>query len=83
MAARITNDGMWRVTYGEEPDLSFEEVLERQPWKYEQVLPGKPKPDQYRIMNCRPYKAHQRVAESMRNGRFLLAGDAAHICSPL
>jgi hypothetical protein len=27
MAARITKDGMWRVSYGEKPGLSFPEVI--------------------------------------------------------
>lgn len=29
-----------------------------------------------------PYKIHQRRANKFREGRFLLAGDAAHICNP-
>jgi hypothetical protein len=33
------------------------------------------------MVNFSPYKIHQRLAESMRNGRFLLAADAAHCMS--
>lgn len=83
MAARISNDGLWRVTYGEIPGLSREELLARQPAKFEQFLPGHPKPDGYKIANISPYKVHQRMAEKMRVGRFLLAADAAHLCNPL
>lgn len=82
MAARISKDGMWRVSYGEKGGLSREEYRERLPWKFETMLPGHPKPDQYRITNFSPYKVHQRCAEKMRVGRFLLAADAAHLCNP-
>lgn len=82
MGAKITRDGLWRVSYGEPADMPFEEVLKRQPWKYEMMLPGKPKPDQYRISNINPYRIHQRCAERFRVGRVLLAADAAHLCNP-
>ncbi|EEA27464.1 monooxygenase, putative [Talaromyces marneffei ATCC 18224] len=82
MAARITTDGMWRVSYGELPGLSFEELKERQPMKFKTMLPGNPEPEDYRMVNFSPYKIHQRLAESMRVGRFLLAADAAHLCNP-
>ena len=93
MAAKITKDGLWRVSYGELPGLTPEEVrfpafilrvqlVARQPMKFERMLPGHPKPDQYKLMNCSPYKMHQRCAEKFRVGRFLLAADAAHLCNP-
>lgn len=82
MGAKITRDGLWRVSYGEPADMPFKQVLERQPWKYETMLPGRPKPDQYRIVNINPYRIHQRCAEKFRVGRVLLAADAAHLCNP-
>jgi len=82
MAARISNDGLWRISYGELPGLSREELIARQPKKFEQMLPGHPKPDEYKLINISPYKIHQRLAEKMRVGRFLLAADAAHLCNP-
>lgn len=82
MGAKITRDGLWRVSYGEPADMPFDEVLKRQPWKYETMLPGKPKPDQYRITNINPYRIHQRCAEKFRVGRVVLAADAAHLCNP-
>lgn len=78
MAARITTDGMWRVTYGEIPGLTFEELKERQPMKFKAMLPGSPDPEHYRMVNFSSYKVHQRLAEAMRVGRVLLAADAAH-----
>ena len=82
MGAKITRDGLWRVSYGESADMPFEEVLKRQPWKYEMMLPGKPKRGQYRMTNCNPYRIHQRCAEKFRVGRVCLAADAAHLCNP-
>jgi 2-polyprenyl-6-methoxyphenol hydroxylase-like FAD-dependent oxidoreductase len=82
MAAIITKDGMWRVSYGEDPNLSMEEVLKNQPAKYERMLPGNPKPGDYKLTNVGPYRIHQRCAESFRVGRITLAADAAHLVNP-
>ncbi|KAK1470476.1 FAD binding domain-containing protein [Colletotrichum tamarilloi] len=82
MAAKIQDDGLWRVSYGEVPGLSHDEYRARQPAKYETMLPGNPKANDYRIVNFSPYKVHQRLAPRMRVGRFILAGDAAHLCNP-
>lgn len=83
MASRISQDGMWRVTYGEKGGFTHEELKSRLPLKFELMLPGHPKPDQYVLSNFSPYRVHQRLAEKMRVGRFLLAADAAHLCNPL
>ena len=82
MAARIGKDGLYRITYGEKPGLSYDQLKERQPMKFKAFLPGHPDPDQYKIVNFSPYKIHQRLAPSMRVGRFCLAADAAHLCNP-
>ncbi|KAL2205523.1 putative monooxygenase [Sarocladium strictum] len=82
MAAKITSDGLWRVTYGDIPGLTKEEYLQRLPMRYKQMLPGAPEPSEFKIENIGPYKMHQRLAESLRVGRFLLAADAAHLCNP-
>ncbi|KAL2871040.1 uncharacterized protein BJX67DRAFT_213318 [Aspergillus lucknowensis] len=82
MAARITNDGLYRLTYKEVPNLSHEEYVARQPKRYEEILPGNPKPGDYKITNISPYKLQQRCAQSFRVGRVVLAADAAHLCNP-
>ena len=82
MAARIGKDNLYRITYGEIPGLTLEQLKERQPGKFKAMLPGNPDPDQYKIVNFSPYKVHQRLASSMRVGRFCLAADAAHLCNP-
>lgn len=82
MAAKMSNDGMWRISYGELPGLSDEELLARQPMKFEAMLPGNPKPGDYEVVNISPYKVHQRCTEVMAKGRVALAADAAHLCNP-
>lgn len=87
MAARISphrgKEALWRITYGELPGLTRDELLARQPEKFRKLLPGHPEPDAYEIVNFSPYKIHQRCAPSLRVGRVVLAADAAHLCNPL
>jgi 2-polyprenyl-6-methoxyphenol hydroxylase-like FAD-dependent oxidoreductase len=83
MAAKITTDGLWRVTYGDDASLSREEIIKRQPLRYEKILPGNPKPGDYKLISMSPYKLQQRCAKSFRVGRILLVADAAHLCNPL
>src|SRR3569833_309312 len=82
MAAKITPDGLYRITYGDSPGLSKEEYEKRMAWKFETMLPGHPKPDEYKIVSWSPYKMHQRCAPKFRVGRVLLCADAAHVCNP-
>lgn len=82
LVARLTKDGLWRVAYQEDKNMSLQEVLDNQPAHYERILPGHPKPGDYTLTNISPYKLHQRCAEKFRVGRICLAGDAAHICNP-
>ncbi|KAH8886972.1 FAD binding domain-containing protein [Thozetella sp. PMI_491] len=82
MAAKLTKDKLYRITYGDIPGLTLEQYKERQPAKFETMLPGHPKPDEYKIVNIAPYKMHQRCAPAFRVGRALLVADAAHICNP-
>ena len=78
MASKITQDGMWRVSYGVSASLTKEEILEQRADKWQKMLPGNPLPESYKITNFSPYKVHQRLAKSMRVGPFILAADAAH-----
>ncbi|ORY10104.1 hypothetical protein BCR34DRAFT_539919 [Clohesyomyces aquaticus] len=82
MAAKITTDGLWRVTYGDDAGISAEELVKRQPLRYEQILPGHPKPDEYKLISMSPYKLQQRCAPSFRVGKVVLVADAAHLCNP-
>jgi len=42
-----------------------------------------PRPHDYEIVICNSYTVGQRVAATFRNGRVLLAGDSAHLNSPI
>ncbi|KAL4889331.1 hypothetical protein BDV59DRAFT_205319 [Aspergillus ambiguus] len=82
MAAKISKNNLWRVTYGDVSGLTKEQYIERLPMRYKQLLPGQPEPSEYKVINVGPYKMHQRLAPSMRAGNILLVGDAAHLCNP-
>ncbi|EKD15703.1 uncharacterized protein L3040_004009 [Drepanopeziza brunnea f. sp. 'multigermtubi'] len=82
LVAKIQNDGLLRVIYGDIPGLTREEYIARQPMKFKHFLPGRPDPDQYRVVSISPYRVHQRCAKRLREGRFLLVADAAHLCNP-
>lgn len=60
MAARIgphpdPKKNLWRISYGELPGLTNEELMERQEMKFEQMLPGHPRPGEYRVVSKSPY----------------------------
>jgi len=77
--AKIDNTGLWRVTYAEHPDTPEEQMGDRIPQWFAKLLPGD---DDYELDAYRPYRMHQRAASTMRAGRVLLAGDAAHATNP-
>jgi 2-polyprenyl-6-methoxyphenol hydroxylase-like FAD-dependent oxidoreductase len=81
LIARINDKGLWRVSYGEVDGLPNEKLMERMPWKFSELFPG-PKPPQYKLDQSSPYRLNQRCADRFREGRILLAGDAAHLCNP-
>ena len=81
LTAKLNEPGPWRVAYGELEDLSYEQLHERLPMKFDALLPG-PKPPDYKVEMFAPYRIHQRCASTFRKGRVLLAGDAAHLCNP-
>lgn len=72
----------WRIIYRDADDLTDEEYVQRAAEKLKELLPGHPTQEMYKALQVRPYRVHQRVVDKMRQGRFILAGDAAHLCSP-
>ncbi len=72
----------WRVHFPTRPDddpdeLTRPEVLQA---KLQGFLPtGRP----FDIVGCNLYTVHQRVAAKFRVGRAILAGDSAHVNSPI
>lgn len=81
--AKIDRKGLWRIVYGEPMGLSVEDIKNRLPERLRSTLPGSPEPEQYQVTNVTPYVCHQRCAATMRDGRILLAGDAAHLNNPM
>jgi 3-(3-hydroxy-phenyl)propionate hydroxylase len=78
--ARIDDAGLWRCTYCEDLSLPEETIPERMPAYFRTILP--PGADMPEVVQWSPYRMHQRAAERMREGRVLLAGDAAHATNP-
>jgi 3-(3-hydroxy-phenyl)propionate hydroxylase/6-hydroxy-3-succinoylpyridine 3-monooxygenase len=78
--ARIDDDDLWRITYHEDSSLPAETIPARIAEFYARLLPAGA---EYELVQFSPYTMHQRAASSFRKGRLLLAGDAAHITSPI
>ena len=75
---------LWRYAMavaGDDPRTD-EELLESEALDvlYQKVMVG-PRPLQYEVQSKTVYHIHQRLAPTMRSGRCLLAGDAAHLNS--
>ncbi len=77
---KISQDGLWRFTYGEPGDLPRESLRDRAAAKMRAMLPGGA---EVPLEAFAPYRVHSRCADSFRVGRVLLAGDAAHIVNPI
>ena len=74
--------GLWRVIWPVPPEedetATLEDAsIERHMQRFQ------PKAGAYPVKYRGIYKVHQRVAESFRAGRALLAGDAAHLNNPI
>lgn len=73
--------GKWRASLYPAPGETIEQALE--PDAIERKLQAiHPKGTPYEVPDLRPYRIHQRIVDSYREGRLLLAGDAAHLNSP-
>lgn len=72
----------WRCMFPVAADVSDEETEtdEFARARFARILAGR---DDYPLKHRTLYRVHQRVAETFRKGRLLLAGDAAHINNPL
>ncbi len=74
--------GIWRCLFPAKSEESDEDVMSDE-WiqaRFAECLPdGAP----YEIVHRNMYAVHQRVAGCFRVGRFMLAGDAAHVNNPI
>jgi len=77
-----TPDGLWRVVFPTDPAAEDSALLDFD--AAEARLQGLiPRGEKYQIVHTNLYAVHQRVASVFRQGRVLLAGDAAHVNNPL
>ena len=74
--------GLWRTVYPASPGLSDEELMSDAAVQA-RMQKFFPSSQPYEIVHRNLYVTHQRVAETFRKGRVLLAGDSAHINNPI
>ena len=74
--------GWWRVVFPMKPGMPEEEIMTDE-FAQSRVQGFEPRDEPYEIVHQNLYTVHQRVADNYREGRILLAGDAAHVNNPL
>lgn len=73
--------GLWRCVFPAKTEESDEEVMSDS-WieaRFAECLGG----GAYSIVHRNMYNVHQRVASRLKDGRFILAGDSAHVNNPI
>jgi len=72
---------MWRVGYSPPVDQSDEDALSETEiqGRLSRLVPGA---GPFEVITARLYRVHRRLADTLRIGRIMLAGDAAHLNSP-
>lgn len=74
--------GMWRVVFPTDTKISIEEAYDEDTVQ-KRIQGFHKKEGTYNVYHRNIYDVHQRVASRYRDGRMLIAGDAAHINNPL
>lgn len=74
--------GLWRVVFPIQPEVTDEQALDL-PFVRGKLGGFQPELENADIPYHSIYRVHQRVAETFRQGRALLLGDAAHVNNPL
>ncbi|KAL9110766.1 MAG: hypothetical protein Q9227_004758 [Pyrenula ochraceoflavens] len=59
LIAKLDENNLWRVSYGEKSEGTNDELRARLPEKFEHLLPG-PRPLDYKVEMFSPYRIHQR-----------------------
>ena len=74
--------GLWRTVYPANADQSDGQLMNdgAVQARMQKFFPA---PQAYEIVHRNLYVTHQRVAETFRKGRVLLAGDSAHVNNPI
>jgi 3-(3-hydroxy-phenyl)propionate hydroxylase len=74
--------GLWRTVFPVIPEQAESEIMS-DAGVQARIQSFFPSPRRYDIVHRNLYVTHQRVAETFRKGRVLLAGDAAHVNNPI
>ena len=74
--------GLWRTVFPAGSEQSEAEIMS-DAGVQARIQSFFPSPRAYDIVHRNLYVTHQRVAETFRKGRVLLAGDAAHVNNPI
>jgi 3-(3-hydroxy-phenyl)propionate hydroxylase len=74
--------GIWRVVFPVDAGAPVEESLDEAAAQ-RRIQGFHPKEGDYDVVHRNLYDVHQRIASRYRDGRMLIAGDAAHINNPL
>ncbi|MGN6750460.1 MAG: FAD-dependent oxidoreductase [Xanthobacteraceae bacterium] len=74
--------GLWRTVYPTDPAQSEADIVS-DAGVQARIQSFFPSPRAYEIVHRNLYVTHQRVAATFRQGRVLLAGDAAHVNNPI
>jgi 3-(3-hydroxy-phenyl)propionate hydroxylase len=74
--------GLWRTVFPAGAEQSEADILS-DAGVQTRIQSFFPSPRGYEIVHRNLYVTHQRVAETFRKGRVLLAGDAAHVNNPI
>ncbi len=74
---------LWRVLIPTDPRIENDALWLSDAWIQDRLHHMAPHAEDYEIIHRTLYRVHQRVAQTYRRGRVLLAGDSAHINNPL
>jgi 3-(3-hydroxy-phenyl)propionate hydroxylase len=74
--------GLWRTVFPADPAMSEDDILS-DAGVQARIRSFFPTEAPYEIVHRNLYVTHQRVAETFRKGRVLLAGDSAHVNNPI
>jgi len=74
--------GLWRTVFPVIPEQTETDIMS-DAGVQSRIQSFFPSPRPYEIVHRNLYVTHQRVAETFRKGRVLLAGDAAHVNNPI
>jgi 3-(3-hydroxy-phenyl)propionate hydroxylase len=74
--------GLWRLLLPTAPGETAEDIV-KEPYVQQRMQRVCATGNAYELGHVTAYAVHQRVADSYRAGRVLLAGDSAHINNPL